>query len=134
MRKLTNVTSLLLIILLPVWVEAVHAAQQQSGEQSTSPQQQQQHAQASSSATAQSETGCLVRSDSGYALKTDTETLPIETDKDLSPYVNKRIKVTGILEHHSAAAPSSTSGPVVMTDLRLRVVVSVIGECNQTSK
>jgi cytoskeletal protein RodZ len=132
MRRLTNVTSLLLIILLPVWVEAVHAARQQGGEQSTSPQQQ--HAQASSSATAQSETGCLVRSESGYSLKTDTETLPIETDKDLSPYVNKRIKVTGILEHHSAAAPSSTSGPVVITDLRLRVVVSVLGECNQTSK
>ena len=131
MRKLTNVASLLLIIILPVWVEAVHAAPQQGGEQSASPQQ---HTQASSSAAAQSEIGCLVRSNSGYSLKTDTETLPIETDKDLSSYVNKRIKVTGILEHHSAAAPSSTSGPVVITDLRLRVVVSVIGECNQTSK
>lgn len=131
MRKLTNVASLLLIIILPMWVEAVHAAPQQGGEQSASPQQQ--RAQASSSAAAQSEIGCLVRSNSGYSLKTDTETLPIETDKDLSSYVNKRIKVTGILEHHSAAAPSSTSGPVVITDLRLRVVVSVIGDCNQTS-
>src|SRR6516164_9710148 len=121
MRKLTNVASLLLIIILPVWVEAVRAAPQQGGEQSASPQQQ--HAQGSSSAAVQSETGCLVRSNSGYSLK---------TDKDLSSYVNKRIKVTGILEHHSAAAPSSTSGPVVITDLRLRVVVSVIGECNQT--
>ena len=132
MRKLTNVASLLLSIILFVWVEAVHAAPQQGGEQSASPQQQ--HAQASSSAAAQNEIGCLVRSNSGYSLKTDTETLPIETDKDLSSYVNKRIKVTGILEHHSAAAPSSTSGPVVITDLRLRVVVSVIGECDQTSK
>lgn len=132
MRKLTNVASLLLIIILPMWVEAVHAAPQQGGEQSASPQQQQ-RAQASSSAAAQSEIGCLVRSNTGYSLKTDTETLPIETDKDLSSYVNKRIKVTGILEHHSAAAPSPTSGPVVITDLRLRVVVSVIGECNQTS-
>ena len=133
MRKLTNVASLLLIIILPMWVEAVHGAPQQGGEQSASPQQQQ-RAQASSSAAAQSEIGCLVRSNSGYSLKTDTETLPIETDKDLSSYVNKKIKVTGILEHHSAAAPSSTSGPVVITDLRLRVVVSVIGECDQTSK
>ena len=132
MRKLTNVASLLFSIILPVWVVVVHAAPQQGGEQSASPQQQ--LAQASSSAAAQSEIGCLVRSNSGYSLKTDTETLPIETDKDLSSYVNKRIKVTGILEHHSAAAPSSTSGPVVITDLRLRVVVSVIGECDQTSK
>ena len=132
MRKLTNVPNLLLIIILPMWVAALHAAPQQGGEQSASPQQQQ-RAQASSSAAAQSEIGCLVRSNSGYSLKTDTETLPIETDKDLSSYVNKRIKVTGILEHHSAAAPSSTSGPVVITDLRLRVVVSVIGDCNQTS-
>lgn len=132
MRKLTNVTSLLLIILLAIWVENVHAVRQQGGEQSTPPEQQ--HAQASSSGAAQSVIGCLERSDKGYSLKTDTETLPIETDKDLSSYVNKKIKVTGILEHHTAAAPSATGGPVAIVDLRLRVIVSVIGECNQASK
>jgi hypothetical protein len=132
MRKLTKVTSLLLTMLLAVSIESVHAARQQNGEQSAPSQQQ--RAQSSSSATAQSEVGCLVRSDSGFSLKTDTESLPIETGKDLSSYVNKKIKVTGILEHHSAAAPSATSGPVVITDLRLRVVVAVIGECDQASK
>src|SRR5215472_3567177 len=102
MRKLTNLATLFLIILLGAWVESANA-QQQGAEQSA---QQQNNTQASSSMAGQSVTGCLERSDTGYSLKTDTETLPIETDKDLSSYVNKKIKVTGILEHHNAAAPS----------------------------
>ena len=130
MRKLTNLASLFLIVLLGAWVASANAGQQQGAEQSA----QQPNTQASSSMAGQSVTGCLERSDTGYSLKTDTETLPIETDKDLSSYVNKKIKVTGILEHHNAAAPSATSGPVVITDLRLRVVVSVIGDCNPASK
>ena len=108
------------------------APQQQGGEQNASPEQQQ--PQASSSAAVRSVTGCLIRTDSGYSLKTDTETLPIETDKDLSQYVNKKIKVTGTLEHHQAASSSTTGGPVAITDLRLRLVASMIGDCDQAAK
>jgi hypothetical protein len=107
-------------------------AQQQGGTQNASPEQQQ--PQASSTAAVRSVTGCLVRTDNGYSLKTDTETLPIETDRDLSQYVNKKIKVTGTLEHHQAATSSATGGPVAITDLRLRLVASMIGDCDQTTK
>ena len=138
-----TLTNLILIALLVASVENVvegrglknMTAQEQGaeqGEQNASPEQQQ--PQASSSAAVRSVAGCLVRSDGGYSLKTDTDTLPIETDKDLSQYVGKKIKVTGILEHHSASSSSAAKGPVTLTDLRLRLVASVIGDCNQASK
>ena len=108
-----------------------NAPAQQGQEQNAPPDQQQ--PQASSSAAVQSVTGCLVRSDSGYSLKTDTDTVPIETDKDLSQYVGKQIIVTGILEHHNATS-SKSNGTVAITDLRLRVVATVIGDCNSNPK
>jgi hypothetical protein len=134
-----NLTNLVLIVVLVVSTEVLYAgsqaqnepAPQQGGEQNATPEQQ---PHATSSAAVRSETGCLVRSDSGYSLKTSTDTIAIETSKDLSQYVNKKIKVTGILEHHSATASSATNGPVAITDLRLRLVASVVGDCDQASK
>lgn len=111
-------------------------AEQQGGEQQGSSPEQQQSPQASqphasSSAAVQSVTGCLVKSNSGYSLKTDTETYPIETSRDLSKYVNKKIKISGILEHHNVAAPSSeNNNAIAMTDIRLRMVASVVGDCS----
>ena len=91
--------------------------------------------QTSSSAAVQSVTGCMVRSGQGFSLKTDHDNYPIETDQDLSQYVNKKIKVTGILEHHTGASASATSGSsAVITDIRLRMIASVVGDCNQPSK
>lgn len=91
--------------------------------------------QASSSAAAQSVTGCVVQSGHAYSLKTKNESYPIETDKDLSQYVNKQVRVTGVLEHHNAATPSSDTGnATTITDLRLRVIVTVLGDCNQSQK
>lgn len=137
-----TLTNLILVALLVASVEnAVEGrglqnmtAQEQGAEQEQNASPEQQQPQASSSAAVRSVAGCLVRSDGGYSLKTDTDTLPIETDKDLSQYVGKKIKVTGILEHHSASSSSAAKGPVTLTDLRLRLVASVIGDCNQASK
>ena len=115
MRMLAN---MLLIALLIASVESTQGAarsnliaqenEAEQGGQNASPERQQ--PQTSSSAAVQSVTGCLVRSDSGYSLKTNTDTLPIESDKDLSQYVGKKIKVTGILEHHNVSS-SSAKGP-----------------------
>src|SRR5215469_13403103 len=106
-------------------------------QQNANPEQQMpptSQGQASSTAAIQSVTGCVVQSGQGYSLKTESDTYPIETDKDLSQYVNKRIRISGILEHHTAA-PSATSGnSAVISDIRLRTVVSVVGDCNQPSK
>jgi hypothetical protein len=66
---------------------------------------------------------------------TEDGSYPIDTDKDLTQYVNKQITVTGMLEHHTKAAPAATSGDAaVVTDIRLRIVASVVGDCNKTPK
>ncbi len=123
MRKLFN---LLLTLLLAISAEGV-LAQEEQHEQQAPPASQ---GQASSSTSVQSVTGCVVKSDQGYSLKTDSDSYPIETGKDLSKYVNKQVRVTGILEHHNTPAPSEANGsPVVLTDLRLRTVVTVVGDC-----
>lgn len=145
MRKFITplVASVLLISAMNLYGSRVGQDQQSQGQQSqdqqtqpqtTSPEQQQSpqasQPQATSSTAVQSVTGCLVKTDQGYSLKTDTDTYPVDTAKDLSQYVNKKIKVTGILEHHNAAHPSAESGSAIaITDLRLRVVASVVGDC-----
>ena len=139
MRNLINLLlTLVLIVSAGSFLGGGSLLAQEGEEQNASPQQQSQQSsqgQASSSAVVQSVTGCLTKSDSGYSLKTDSDTYPIETDKDLSQYVGKQIKVTGILEHHNTAVPSGTgANATTITDLRLRLVASVVGDCAQPSK
>ena len=147
-----NIINLLLMLLLAISAQNVLASgalnlagEQQNGQQTPPPDQQTpsasqgqgstSQAQGSSTTAVKSYTGCIVQSDRGYSLKTESDTIPIETDRDLSQYVNKQVTVTGILEHHNAATPSSASGnAAVLTDLRLRVVASVIGDCKEPSK
>jgi hypothetical protein len=89
----------LVVSLLLVSAPNLHGSQsnQQGGEQNTSPQQQHSpqtsHPQASSNAAAQSVTGCLVQLEREYSLKTDTDTYPIETEKDLSQFVHKQTDI-----------------------------------------
>lgn len=138
-----NLIHSILIVLLIISVEAVFeshlsAASKQQNDQPNASQQQEPSAsqgQASTSATVHSVTGCLVQSDHGYSLKTESDTYPIETEKDLSQYVNKQIRITGILEHHNAATPSASTGnAATISDIRLRTVVTVVGDCNQPQK
>ena len=116
----------------------IAATGQQNQEPNASPQQQQPQSaqgQAESHAAVQSVTGCVVKSENGYSLKTASDTYPIETGKDLSQYVNKEVRITGILEHHNASTPSATPGSTgTITDLRLRMIATVIGDCNQSEK
>ena len=81
---------LLMMVLLAI--SAQNAFSTQSQDQSASPEQQtppDAQGQASRSAVAKSVTGCVVQGDHGYSLKTESETYPLETEKDLSQYVNK---------------------------------------------
>lgn len=108
---------------------------QQNEDQNAAPQQNAQPTspdeQGTTSRAVQSVTGCVVQGDHGYSLKTEKDTYPIETDKDLSQYVNKKVKVTGILEQGDS---TSSSGGTIVRDIRLRMVVTVIGDCNEPSK
>jgi hypothetical protein len=77
----------------------------------------------------------VVQTNQGFLLKTDSDSYPIETDEDLSPYVNKQVSLTGVLEHQNGDAPSAESGSTaVITDVRIRMIAKVIGDCNQPSK
>ena len=126
-----NLINLLLTLLLAISAQSVFG---QNGEQEQpTPPADESHA--SHSAEVQSVTGCVVKTDQGFSLKTNSDSYPIETDKDLSNYVNKQVKVSGILEHQTNSGPSTESGSAaVITDIRLRMVVTVIGDCNQPSK
>jgi hypothetical protein len=123
MRKLTKI---LLTPLLAISAQHVLAAQQ------TPPASQGQPS--SSAAVLHIVTGCLVRNGYGYSLMTENSSYPIETEKDLAQYMNKQIIVTGIPEHHANAAPSTSRNAAVITDLRLRMIVSVVGDCNRPPK
>jgi hypothetical protein len=126
-----NLINLLLMLLLTISAKSV-LSQEEEPQQQTPPTSQ---GQASSGAAVQSVTGCVVQSDQGFSLKTDSDTYPIETEKDLSQYVNKKVTITGILEHHTGAPPSPTEGSAsVITDFRLRMVATVVGDCDQPSK
>lgn len=111
------------------------ATGQQNQEPNAPPPSPSAQGQASSSAAVKTVTGCVVKSDHGYSLKTESDTYPIETGKDLSQYVNKEVTITGILEHHNASAPPPTDGSsATVTDVRLRMVATVIGDCNKAEK
>lgn len=139
MRNLINLV--LVFLLAALGASAIgnplvsNSKKNQNEGQNASQDQQAPSARGQSNAAVQSVTGCVVKGDHGFSLKTESDTYPIETDRDLSQYVNKEVKVTGILEHHTAASPSTEShNAAAITDLRLRVIVSVIGDCKESAK
>ena len=126
---------ILMMVLLAISEQNAFSTQSQdqsaSSEQQTPPDAQ---GQASRSAVAKSVTGCVVQGDHGYSLKTESETDPLETEKDLSQYVNKRVTVTGILEHQNSPTQSASGNATTVSDIRLRTIVSVVGDCKEPSK
>jgi hypothetical protein len=134
MQSLIN---LLLILPLAMSGHSV-LGQNKTKEQQTPPPSQtspEAQGQASGSAVYKSITGCVERRDQGFFLTTDGDSYLIDTDEDLSPYVNKQVNLTGILEHENGDAPSAESGSAaVITDVRIRMIARVIGDCNQPSK
>jgi hypothetical protein len=126
---------LLMMVLLAISAQNAFSTQSQdqsaSSEQQTPPDAQ---GQASRSAVAKSVTGCVVQGNHGYSLKTESETYPLETEKDLSQYVNKRVTVTGILEHQNSPTQSASGNATTVSDIRLRTIVSVVGDCKEPSK
>lgn len=97
-------------------------------------------------------TGCVAREGESFVLKTDRGTYAFDTARDLSPYVGKRVRIsgrwkaTGIttaapVEGTSAGTAESTSGqktagaksaPAAKSfagDLHLHISGEVIGDC-----
>src|SRR5262249_34679878 len=96
--------------------------------------------------------GCVTQSGDGYVLRTDQETFPLNSDRDVTPYVGKKVRIEGtweatgitttapIQESSSSkpakGSPTNTkpSGPAFGGELRLRIIGTVIGECNEAQK
>jgi Protein of unknown function (DUF5818) len=93
-------------------------------------------------------TGCVAREGDRFVLKTDEGTYEFNTARDLSPYVGKKVKISGqwdasgvtttapIKGSGAAAEPTSTAtgqtgAPIeaFVGDLRLHITGTVIGDC-----
>lgn len=135
MQTLTRVFFILLLI---VSAETTLANQlQQNENQSVSPEQQAQPAspdgQGIGTTEVQSFSGCLVKSEQGYSLITETNSYPVDTSQDLSNYVNKRVKITAILQRSAETGLEASGDAISIKDIHLRVFATVIGDCIKPS-
>ena len=94
-------------------------------------------------------TGCVAREGESFVLKTDEGTYEFNTARDLSPYVGKKVRISGhwkatgvtttapVKAAASASAEQSSStkkaGPTksFVGDLHLHITGDVIGDCEQ---
>ena len=94
-------------------------------------------------------TGCVAREGEGFVLKTDEGTYEFDTARDLTPYVGKRVRISGqwkatgvtttapvkaaATSASNEQAPSAKKGPAksFVGDLHLHIRGDVIGDCEQ---
>jgi hypothetical protein len=135
-----KLSSVFFLFLLLVSGESMMSSRlQQNEKQNASPRQEAQpmsrERQVISTSSLQNLAGCVVRSDRGYSLKTEKGTYPIDTEIDLSNFVEMQVKVTGALEYHSAAAPPAVGAKLATAStLHIRKIGWVIGTCNESAK
>jgi hypothetical protein len=84
------------------------------------------------SGTVVSVIGCLIQRGHGFLVRNDNGSHQLETNQDLSQYVNKRVKITGTLKQHYSTAASADDGTgAVITNLSLRMMLPL--QCEQKS-
>jgi Protein of unknown function (DUF5818) len=94
-------------------------------------------------------TGCVAREGESFVLKTDEGTYEFNTARDLSPYVGKKVRISGhwkatgvtttapVKAAASASteqAPSTKKGGAAKSfvgDLHLHITGEVVGDCEQ---
>jgi hypothetical protein len=93
-------------------------------------------------------TGCLVKEGPSYAIKTDSGTYLLNTDRDLAGYLGKEVRIDGKWETSgtfttapvgsssadtapaaASAPPPGPGSPAFVGDLHLHVTGTVIGDC-----
>lgn len=99
----------------------------------------------------ESVTGCVAREGDGFVLKTDNGTYEFNTARDLSPYVGKRVQIsgrwtaTGVTTTAPAIKAAATAGEApaenagdkatphkFVGDLHLHITGVVVGDCAQS--
>jgi hypothetical protein len=96
---------------------------------------------------AKSITGCLIKLDAGFGIKTNDGTYQLNTDRDLSGFVGKQVKIDGTWRAsgtfttapvgggtETAPAPATSAEPGAGTpafvgDLNLHITGTVVGDC-----
>src|SRR5215475_11236697 len=135
-------TPALLCVVLLAWAGAAAMPDQQTQPTQQSPSTDQRRAGGQKSIT-----GCLLKGDTGFVVKTEEGTYELNTDRDLTAYVGKEIRIeskweaSGTLtnspmESSSAAGanvpapPSAGAGaPAFVGDLHLHITGTVLGDC-----
>lgn len=92
-------------------------------------------------------TGCLLRGDTGFVVKTAEGTYALNTDRDLTAYVGKTVRIeskweaSGTLTNspmesssaagsNAPASPATDAGaPAFVGDLHLHITGTVLGDC-----
>jgi hypothetical protein len=139
-----------LICLAAVCLLAVARAATSQNTQSSSATQASPAGVQSSASGEKTVTGCVAREGESFVLKTDEGTYEFNTARDLSPYVGKRVRISGHWKATGvtttapvkAAASSSSAerspgakkaGPTksFVGDLHLHITGDVIGDCEQ---
>lgn len=89
--------------------------------------------------------GCVVKQDGEFYLKTDEGTFQFNTDRDLTPYVGKKVRIAGTWQAtgvtttapiketgatDTGPAESASNAPTSFVgDLRLHITGDVLGDC-----
>jgi len=93
--------------------------------------------------------GCVAREGEGFVLKTEEGTYEFDTSRDLSPWLGKKVRLTGTWSATgvttTAPVKASTASSTQMTesekktgtaqaftgDLRLHITGAVVGDCGE---
>ena len=116
-------------------------------EQQTQPSQTAPSAEQRRAGGSKSITGCLLKGDTGFVVKTPEGTYQLNTDRDLTAYVGKTVRIeskwdaSGTLTNspmesssaagsNAPASPATDAGtPAFVGDLHLHITGTVLGDC-----
>jgi hypothetical protein len=116
-------------------------------DQQTQPSQQSPGTDQRRAGGSKSITGCLMRGDTGFVVKTQEGTYELNTDRDLTAYVGKEVRIeskweaSGTLTNspmesssaagtNAPASPATGAGaPAFVGDLHLHITGTVLGDC-----
>ncbi len=132
-----------LICLVVLFVLVLSAAAQNS--QSTTASQETMAGTHKAASGTKTVTGCVVKEGEGFVLKTDEGTYEFDTARDLTPYVGKKVRISGTWKATGVATTAPMKGttstqqtqdekkksaPQSFTgDLHLHIAGEVIGDC-----
>ena len=138
-----------LISPVAVWILAVTSAAAWQNSQSSGTTQATSAGVQKSASGERTVTGCVAREGEGFVLKTDEGTYEFDTARDLTPYVGKKVRISGhwkatgvtttapvkatTASASNEQAPSAKKGPAksFVGDLHLHITGDVIGDCEQ---